>query len=239
VPPVLLLHGTALSQAIWRGFGYVRELGATRPVITLDLRGHGRSGKPRHRSGYAMDLFVADIAAVLDAAGVRQADLVGYSLGGRTGFSFADAHPERVRRFVSVAGAPGNRPGAFDRVFFPQCIRALEGGGMPGFLAEWEADTQHPLDPATRAAFAANDAEALAAYMREAEADEGVPAERLAALALPLLLLVGVADAERLAAAEYVRGLVPSAELLVVDGAGHGDILRTPEAHAAISTFLS
>ena len=69
--PVVLVHGTALSQAIWRGFGWVRALSPERPVITLDLRGHGRSGTPHDPSAYAMDLMVADVVSVLDAVGGR------------------------------------------------------------------------------------------------------------------------------------------------------------------------
>lgn len=42
-PAVVLVHGTALAQVVWRGFGYVKDLSADHTVITLDLRGHGRS----------------------------------------------------------------------------------------------------------------------------------------------------------------------------------------------------
>jgi pimeloyl-ACP methyl ester carboxylesterase len=237
-PAVVLVHGTALSQAIWRGFGYVRDLAVDHQVITLDLRGHGRSGKPHEASAYGMEFFVADVLAVLDEVGVGRADYLGYSLGGRVGFSLADAHPQRVRRFVSVAGAPANTPGAFDRVFFPRCILALESSGMPGFLDDWEADAQGSLDPATRAAFAANDPVALAAYMREAENDAGVPPDRLARLEPETLLLVGSGDHERFTAAEYVAATSPRARLVVIPGAGHGDVLRHPDALPLIRRFL-
>ena len=45
-PAVVMVHGTMLSQVIWRGFGYSRELADDFTVITPDLRGHGRSDKP-------------------------------------------------------------------------------------------------------------------------------------------------------------------------------------------------
>jgi pimeloyl-ACP methyl ester carboxylesterase len=94
--PVVLVHGTALSQAIWRGFGWVRALSPERQVITLDLRGHGRSGTPHDPAAYAMDLMVADVVAVLDAVGADRVHHVGYSLGARVGFSLEAAHPERL-----------------------------------------------------------------------------------------------------------------------------------------------
>ncbi len=238
-PALVLVHGTALSQVIWRGFGYLREFDPDHTVITLDLRGHGRSGKPHDPGAYTMDLFVADVLAVLDALDVPRADYLGYSLGGRIGFSVAEAAPGRIGRFVSAAGAPGNSPGAFDRVFFPHCIQALEDGGMAGFLDGWQAHSGGPLDPPTRAAFAANDPLALAAYMRTAELDAGIGEAALAAFGPPTLMLVGSADEERLAVAEHVVATAPQAKLHVIEGAGHADVLRHPEAIPMVRAFLS
>jgi pimeloyl-ACP methyl ester carboxylesterase len=237
-PVVVLVHGTALSQVIWRGFGYVRDLSVDHTVLTLDLRGHGRSGKPHQESAYDLELFVADVLAVLDASEVEQADYLGYSLGGRVGFSLADAHPGRVRSLISAAGAPGNRPGAFDRLFFPGCIEVLETTGMTGFLADWQAHTGEKLDSATRAALAANDARALAAYMRRSERDSGVPESRLVGLTVPMFLVVGSEDRERLTAAQKVRERVPTAVVRVIPGATHADVLRHPETATSIRGFL-
>jgi pimeloyl-ACP methyl ester carboxylesterase len=237
-PVVVLVHGTALSQVIWRGFGYVKELQADFRVITPDLRGHGRSDKPHTDASYSTGLFAGDVLAVLDQLGVERAHYVGYSLGGRVGFSLADEHPERIERFVSVAGAPGIDPGAFDRVFFPGCTRAVEQGGMTGFLAGWEAHSGGRLDDQTRAAFAANDPEALAAYFREAEQDKGVPDPRLEQWSTPTLMLVGAGDTERRTAAERVSAFAPGVQLLVVPNSTHGDVLRKERTHEAVGAFL-
>ena len=94
-PAVVLVHGTALSQVIWRGFGYSRELADQFTVITLDLRGHGRSDKPHDRQVYSVESMVGDVLAVLDATGTDRAHYVGYSLGGRVG------------RHVSTSPGPG------------------------------------------------------------------------------------------------------------------------------------
>ena len=237
-PAIVLVHGTALSQVVWRGFGYVRDLATDHTVITLDLRGHGRSGKPHEESAYRMDRFVADVLAVLDQLEVERADYLGYSLGGRIGFSLADAFPARIGRFVSAAGAPGNQRGAFDRLFFPGCIDIMESAGMKGFVESWERHSGQPVDRATRAAMLANDATALAAYMRRAEVDTGVPSSRLATFDVPTLLLVGSEDAERLVAAQQVQATAVQARLQVLPGATHGDLLMHPDARPAIRAFL-
>jgi pimeloyl-ACP methyl ester carboxylesterase len=236
-PSLVMVHGTALSQAIWRGFGYVRDLEAHFTTITLDLRGHGRSDTPHESTAYSADSLVSDVLTVLDEVGADSAHYLGYSLGGRLGFSLATAHPERMLSFVSAGGTPRTDVGTFDRVFFPHCIDALETGGMAGFLDEWERSGV-TLDVTTRAAFNANDALALAAYMRESEKDPGVPDAAVARIQQPTLLLVGSNDEERLVAARSALGVLPNAILHVMDGATHGSTLRHPDARPAIREFL-
>jgi pimeloyl-ACP methyl ester carboxylesterase len=237
--PIVLVHGTALSQAIWRGFGYLRTLSPDRPVVTLDLRGHGRSATPHEQTAYGMELFTGDVVAVLDTLGLDRVHYLGYSLGARVGFSLAVSHPDRLRSLISIAGAPGTGHGAFDRVFFPGALNELERGGIAGFLAGWEQASGHPVDPATRAAFTANDELALAAYMRETQREGRVTDAQLASFSMPVLLVAGTRDPERLQAAEHVRAVVPSAELVVLDGATHSGTPRDPAALPAIRNFLA
>jgi len=68
--PVVLLHGSVLTRAIWRGLGYLAPLAAERPVLRIDIRGHGRSGRPHEAAAYAQEVLVADLLAVLDHAGI-------------------------------------------------------------------------------------------------------------------------------------------------------------------------
>ena len=236
-PAVMLVHGTALSQVIWRGFGYSRELAGDFTVITPDLRGHGHSDKPHERHAYTMESMVTDVLAVLDATGTDRAHYLGYSLGGRVGFSLAATHPERMLSFISAAGAPRAEHGSFDRVFFPGCIEVLEADGMAGFLTAWER-AGATIDANTRAAFVRNDARALAAYMRQSQDDPGVPDAAVAGIDLPTLLLVGSKDDERLDAAEEAARKMPAATIRVLPGATHGETLQHPDALPAVREFL-
>ncbi|GAB3028920.1 alpha/beta hydrolase [Parafrigoribacterium mesophilum] len=237
-PALVMVHGTTLSQVIWRGFGYSREFADEFTVITPDLRGHGRSDKPHDRNAYSMDSMVSDVLAVLDATGTDRAHFLGYSLGGRVGFSLAATHPERMLSFISAAGAPSAGRGSFDRVFFPGCIEVLETGGMAGFLTAWE-HSGATIDDNTRAALTRNDALALAAYMRQSQDDPGVPDAAVAGIDLPTLLLVGSKDEERLDAAKNAAGMMPSATLRLLPGATHGETLQHPDALPAVREFLA
>lgn len=107
-PPVILIHGFGSSLHTWNDWAKVLE--ADRRVIRFDLPGHGLS--PADRTGdYSDARVVTVILALMDRLGLRQADLVGNSIGGRIAFTFAAAHPERVRKLVLVSPDGYESPG--------------------------------------------------------------------------------------------------------------------------------
>src|SRR5690606_17190336 len=116
-------------------------------VITMDLRGHGRSGKPTHQSDYEMDKLVGDAVAVLDDAGAEQAHFGGYSVGARLGFSLAVAAPQRLLSLTSLGGTYRIQPGTIGQLFFPGYDAALGMGGMSAFVDGWEERMGSKLDP--------------------------------------------------------------------------------------------
>lgn len=101
--PVLLIHG--LGYGRW-GWGPLVERLATRfRVVTFDNRGIGGSSKPE--GPYTASEMASDALAVLDAAGLERAHVVGTSLGGMIAQELTLAHPERVNRLVLLSTTPG------------------------------------------------------------------------------------------------------------------------------------
>lgn len=238
-PPLVLAHGTALSSAIWRAFGYVKALRDDYQLVLPDMRGHGRSDTPHEQASYAMDLVVGDILAVLDDLGHERAHYLGYSFGGRVGLALAVAAPERLRTLTVGGGSSRPQAGSFDKLFFPGCIDVLDREGMTAFLDAWNAHRTWPLDPATRAAFDANDPRALVAYLRRSEAEPGVPDAALEALGVPALLFVGSEDRPRLSDTKKLAELVPGSELAVIDGFDHATtVAASAEVLAVVRPFL-
>lgn len=95
--PVVLVHGMASDHSTWRPLASaLRRQG--RPVVSVDLRGHGRSG--RAQGAYRLDDFRDDLVYVLDVLGIHRADVVGHSLGAHTALRLAMHEPSRVRRLV-------------------------------------------------------------------------------------------------------------------------------------------
>ena len=78
-PPVVLIHGWPLSGDMWSDQAvHLAENGCR--VVTYDRRGFGRSSQPW--SGYDYDTLASDLKAVVDQLDLRDATLVGFSMGG-------------------------------------------------------------------------------------------------------------------------------------------------------------
>ena len=101
-PALLLIHGLGSSCRDWEV--QVPHFSTHFRVITCDVRGHGRSDKPR--SKYSIPQFAADIAELLNALVVGPAHLVGISMGGMIAFQLAVSYPELVKSLVIVNSGP-------------------------------------------------------------------------------------------------------------------------------------
>jgi pimeloyl-ACP methyl ester carboxylesterase len=103
----VMVQGLGLSSRFWFDLPERLVAGADRPlrVVTMDNRGVGRSDRPR--GPYAMRTLAGDVVAVLDAARVDRAYVVGISLGGMIAQHVAIRHPSRVRGLVLLATTAG------------------------------------------------------------------------------------------------------------------------------------
>jgi pimeloyl-ACP methyl ester carboxylesterase len=101
LPAVVFLHGGELDHSVWiLQSRYCAHHGYA--VLAADLPGHGRSGgAPLARVEDLADWTVA----LLDAAGVKDAALVGHSMGSLVALDCAARHPQRVRRIALVGTA--------------------------------------------------------------------------------------------------------------------------------------
>jgi pimeloyl-ACP methyl ester carboxylesterase len=99
--PIMLVHGFASDRAQnWKNVGWYETLTrADRRVIAMDCRGHGMSDKPHDDASYG-DKMIDDIVAVMDAAGLTRADVMGYSMGGILTVGLLMTHPARVARAI-------------------------------------------------------------------------------------------------------------------------------------------
>ena len=98
---VLFVHGLVMDNLASWYFTSATSVAQHAHVILMDLRGHGRSSRPK--TGYSISSLVEDMAGVLDACGAHAAiTIVGNSFGGLLATAFALRYPDRVSGLVLV-----------------------------------------------------------------------------------------------------------------------------------------
>jgi len=243
-PVVVLGHGFAGSA---RNFlPQARALRDRYRIVRFDARGHARSGAPAEAAAYTPEAFVADVGRVLDQVGAQRAVVGGLSMGAGIALRFALAHPERVRALVLAAFPPGAAAaGTFAAVAHP-FAEAIEREGLDAAGARFVWGPSSGLDPAAarlvRTGFLEHPPHGLAHTLRGVIATQPAVADlapRLAALALPVLVIVGANDRLSLGPSRELAAAAPRARLVVVEGAGHVVNLAEPAAfNAALEEFL-
>lgn len=97
-PAIVLVHGWAGDGSLWAG--QVTELGARYTVVTIDLAGHGASG--RNRAAWTVPAFAEDVRAVIEKLDLRRVVLVGHSMSGYVILEAARLMPDRVAALIPV-----------------------------------------------------------------------------------------------------------------------------------------
>jgi len=214
-------------------------LAADREVILYNGRGVASStGIPRNR----IEDMADDIAMVIQALGLSQVDLLGFSIGGFQVQEVALRHPKLVRKLILLGtglrgGDPKMEPGVLEvaprpiptaedflYLFFGRSAAARQAG-----LAFW--DRRHlrvDQDPPSSAAVAQAQAEAHGAYLPPLEGEN--PYSYLAAIKQPTLVVNGVNDIMiPTINSWHLSQNIPNAQLLIYPDAGHGAQFQYPE----------
>ena len=101
-PTLVFCNGVLCTDSY---FVYImRHFEGRCPILTWDYRGHGRSEVPSDFESMSVLNHARDLAAVMDAARVKKAVLLGFSIGVMVGFEFYRRWPARTRAIVSISG---------------------------------------------------------------------------------------------------------------------------------------
>ncbi|WP_068268820.1 alpha/beta fold hydrolase [Aldersonia kunmingensis] len=105
-PPLLLLHGSGPGVTGWRNFrGNLGVFAEHFRCLVLEFPGFGVSDD---FGGHPMVTALDAVVRLVDALGLDSVDIVGNSMGGAVAINFAIAHPEKVRRLVTIGGIGKN-----------------------------------------------------------------------------------------------------------------------------------
>lgn len=98
--PLIVLHGAYMNIASMGAI--IPELAKTHRVYALEQQGHGRTTDIDRPVTYQN--LADDVAAFMDAVGLKKADVFGYSMGAGAGLQLAIRHPEKVNHLVAASG---------------------------------------------------------------------------------------------------------------------------------------
>lgn len=241
-PPIVLIHCFTCAINYWDGM--IPRLARRHRVIAVDLLGHGGSEKPS--SGYSVSSQAEVVAEALGKLGVRNAEVVGHSLGGPVAIALAEQSPQLVNRLVAIDSIPDTSYGDVGFVgelpFKPVIGQAL-----------WRIKPDFSIRDGLKVAFApgfpvpdafVDDVKRMtySAYTGSHDAfddytgEKPLP-ERAAAIGKPLLAIMGAEEqiardpVEALAA---YRDAYPTAQTKLIAGAGHSPNVEKPAQTAAL-----
>jgi pimeloyl-ACP methyl ester carboxylesterase len=222
--PVLLLHGGGGPQTVDR---FAHLLATQRPARVIAPIHPGFSGTPRSESVAGIADLAALYGALLADLDLRDATVIGNSIGGWIAAEMALADTQRISSFVLVDAVGIVVPGHPIADFFslsPRQVAELSYHDPDRFGLD-----PLKLSPEALQVMAGNRA-TLNLYAGTSMADEGLAA-RLAGVRTPTLVVWG--DSDRIADSDYGRALahaIPGAQFQLLTGSGHLPQIETPEA---------
>ncbi|MDT7571243.1 MAG: hypothetical protein QOE05_1417 [Actinomycetota bacterium] len=238
--PLLLIQGLGWSADMW--YSLVPELETAYRVIRYDARGIGRSDVPA--GPYRIERMADDAIAVLRAAGVDAAHVLGVSLGGIVAQEVALRHPAAVTSLILGCTHPGGAETIWPDA---EVLAALKNRASTSFDDLVAQAREFAYAPGARCV-----EEDIRRRLELPTSNEGYEAQlmggltfqgttsRLPSLTVPVLVFTG--DLDRMVPpknSENIAAAVPGATLVVIPGAGHVNFTEQPAAVAkSVREFL-
>lgn len=236
---VLLLHGLGSSSQDWEN--QIPALSKIAKVLTVDLRGHGKSDKPN--LPYSIAMFAQDIAKLVVELKLGRVHLIGHSMGGMIAFQLALDHPELLKTLTIINSAP--------QAAFPS-LRTRFNFYLRGLSVKWfgmkklskslaQVIFPKPEQATWRETFiqrwCENDSQA---YLNSLQAFQNWNLlDRLKTLMCPTLIISGDRDYTPVAYKQFYCQLIKNVQLVVIEDSGHLTIIdQAANCNQAIIEFI-
>jgi 3-oxoadipate enol-lactonase len=236
-PPLVLLHALGTNLTLWDGLIPLLPPGLR--VLRLDLRGHGQSDTPT--PPYAMGTLVRDVERLMDHFALKDAVVLGVSLGGLIAQGLAIKRLDLVRGLIlsntaAKIGSPAMWEGRIADIRAKGLDAYADGAMERMFGRNWR---EEPGMPGVRSMLTGTDPDGwIGCAAAIAGTDFYTPT---AALRLPILAIAGANDGTT--PPDLVRetaDMIPGSQFRLIRGAGHLPFIEKPAEYAAIvSTFLN
>jgi pimeloyl-ACP methyl ester carboxylesterase len=248
-PPVVLLHGWAVSAYLWRQ-NIPALAAAGYRVYAPDLPGHGQSDAPLARGDYSLAAMTARVTLLLDALSLGETALVAQSMGGRIALEVARRSGRRVSR-LALFGPVGFGDVPPARAYVP-FVPPLPGSLLANLIPRELVDVIQRRVYGKLGWFTERDideywaptqfADVVSAQLQMLREFEWAPHEAaaLAAFPTPTLVVFGTRDRTvRPVHAERLVAAMPHARLHWIEEGGHTVMEEVPhEVNALLQDFL-
>jgi pimeloyl-ACP methyl ester carboxylesterase len=244
--PVVMLHGyTGTLDRHFVGSGLFAAVAKDHRAIAMDLRAHGKSGKPHDPKAYG-DELAQDVVRLLDHLKIPRAHIVGYSLGAMIAGRLVTTNSDRLTSVAFIGRGPIREMTLAYEKFVEDSIREMDSDLPFRSLAVAVQPVGTPLPPddelrkLVAPLVAVNDVKAFAAMWRGG-AFLIASDSALKAAPFPMIEIVGTLDAN-VADVEPLRTAHPQIKTLVLEGATHGgaqSVLVRAETLAALRDLWS
>ncbi len=237
-PPIVFIHEFAGDHRSWDS--QLSHFARGWRCVTLSARGYPGSDAPKDQRAYGQPQFNADVIAVMNAAAIDKAHIVGLSMGGYTALMLGLEHADRCLSVVS-AGAGSGSAKVTRAAFIADCLANAEHFETAGKI---DAETMghsatriqlHNKDPFGWARFVAHLAEhpaqGAANTLRKVQASRPSLYDfevGFAASKIPTLLIVGDEDEPCLDVNLWLKRVMPVAQLAILPSTGHAVSLEEP-----------
>jgi pimeloyl-ACP methyl ester carboxylesterase len=240
--PIVLLHCYTCSINWWNRL--IPRLDDSHRVIAIDLLGHGGSEKPD--SDYSMPYQADLVAQALHRLGVRDAEVVGHSLGGAVAVALTERSPDLVNRVVIIDSAPdssysdralmeslGHLPVIGPALWRVKPDAAVRSGLEIAFAPGFEVPDQF-VEDVDRMTFSSYDDSGAEVD----DYDNEIPLnKRIAATGKPLMVIMG-SEEQRIddpqTTLDAYAEANPQAVTHLIVGAGHSPNVEAPERTASL-----
>ncbi|WP_212630351.1 alpha/beta fold hydrolase [Pseudomonas sp. KB-10] len=235
---LVLLHGFAADKDNWLRFS--RHLTQDYRVIALDLPGFGDSDLPP--GSYDVGTQAERLADILDAMGIKQAHVLGNSMGGHIAALYAARYPDRVHSLALFANA------GIDSPHKSELYRLLTSGAANPLVVKQPQDfdnllqfvfVEPPYLPASLKRYLGERAMVRAEHygmVFKQLVERSIPLEpELTKIQAPTLLLWGRQDRVLdVSSIEVMQPLLRSSSVVIMDNVGHAPMLERPEESALL-----
>jgi pimeloyl-ACP methyl ester carboxylesterase len=248
--PIVFVHEFAGDYRTWDD--QMRHFSRGWRAVTMSARGYPKSDAPEDEALYGQTFFTRDIVAVMDAARIEKAHVVGLSMGAYAALTVAMENPDRVLSIVAAGGGSGSlldtratfqadcraTAAHFDKTGKIDAVAMGQGATRIQFKIKdplgWQRFvTQLAEHPAHAAAKTLRQVQAGRASLYDLE-------DKLKAIHCPVLLMVGDEDEPCLDVNLWMKRLMPVANMVVLPGTGHAINLEEPvQFNVIVEQFIA